>query len=221
MTDLQKDFINSVKDLSSKLPQWNSEDKNRVIHSTLASMFEELGEISGAISKYRLRSKNGVDYYYTPPKETPNYDEIRQKFIDEIGDFVWVLTASVLNNVKEQKYQTMIFNKLMEEKDNNSVSTVSNEQDMITKSNDKYLNMHTALFDIIRDVVLLYQTYLFNDFDFDKYNFNRYLNIVSSFNLFFIFVSNEYDITFNDILTYNISKLGKRYTSTGKRVDGK
>lgn len=208
MTDLQKDFINSVKDLSSKLPQWNSEDKNRTIHSALASMFEELGEISGAISKYRLRSKNDVDYYYTSPKETPNYAEIRQKFIDEIGDFIWVFTASVVNNIDNVD-------------DQNTVLTAIMKADSISIAKDGYLNLHTALFDTIREVVLLYQTYLFDDFEFGKYSFSRYLNIVSSFNLFFAFVCAEYDMTLEDVLTYNMSKLGKRYTSTGERVDGK
>ena len=61
------EFEDSVIELASKLPQWNSEDMNRRLNSAGFSLLEEAGEISGLVSKKRIR-KNidtfGLFFWY-------------------------------------------------------------------------------------------------------------------------------------------------------------
>nr|CAI9752290.1 hypothetical protein CVNMHQAP_CVNMHQAP_CDS_0113 [uncultured phage] len=125
ITDLYSKFENSVAELSSKLPQWNSEDTDKVILSAVSSLFEEAGELCGLVSKYRIRKH----YYKTKPSELENFDEIRTKFIDESGDLLWVMSCTEQNLIKKDKIKPILF----------------------TQNEDYNLSLEVALFDIIRD----------------------------------------------------------------------
>ena len=50
-------FEDSVFNLAQELPQWNSDDKERILVSSISSLHEEAGEISGLISKFRIRKE--------------------------------------------------------------------------------------------------------------------------------------------------------------------
>ena len=204
MSEYFKNFEESVIELANKLPQWNSENYNRRTQSAVSSLFEEAGEISGLISKYRTRK----DYYSTPPKELTkgDFNKIREKFLDESGDLLWVLVCSVYCLLKGTSKHIDI--------------------EQILNSESIYnLSFEDALFDVIRDINLLRQTIMFldnveNDDDADRV-FCAFLDLLCSFRTFLYFLGDEYNITLENICEHNMEKLGVRYDKEGKRTDNK
>lgn len=198
--DILMKFISSVDDLSSKLPQWNSEDKTRVVLSALSSLFEEAGEISGVISKYRIRKDN----YGKKPKELNNYDDAKTKFLDETGDLFWVIICTYCKLFKEH------------------IST----DDIFKILNDDYtgycLSFEASLFDIIRDICLFeQQILLFSDATVDKTVVSTFIDLLNEFSAFLDYLFIEYEIYPSDICEYNMNKLGVRYDNEGNRLDNK
>lgn len=197
--DLFDEYKKSVHNLADKLPQWSSTELNRRIEASISSMFEEAGEISGLISKYRTRTnKNGIDFYITPAHELPLdiYAEIRQKFIDEASDFLWVLTASthVLAN--------------------DGVGMLA----QFTRAENNYqTDFEDSLFDVIGSIYVMYSTLHFNDKSF----MNCLSDISYAFGGFLVALKREYEISLTDLIQHNMEKLGFRYDANGKRVDGK
>lgn len=192
------EFEQSVIDLASKLPQWNSEDMNRRKQSSVSSMFEEVGELCGLVSKYRTRKH----YYKLDPSEldVDDYKKIRNKFIDESGDALWVITSSLHSLLDTSKlFLADLFERT--EIDN-------------TKTNC----LDEALFDLVDNVSILHQELCFND----KNNLMDNLEfIIASFMLFVDHLTEEYKITLENIIENNMIKLGNRYTKDGQRTDGK
>ena len=84
------EYKKSVYELADKLPQWNSDDYGRRFESAISSLFEEAGEISGLVSKKRIRK----DYWKADTKQLKDFDSIRDSFLSESSDFLWVLVCS-------------------------------------------------------------------------------------------------------------------------------
>lgn len=191
-----QDFIDSVVNLSNKLPQWNSDNIERRVQSSISSLFEEAGEISGLISKYRTRK----NYYGAETRKLENFDYIRTKFIDETGDFLWVLvcSANCLN------IPTNIYELLYDD-----------------KKDDFSLSLEIALFDVIRDITLLQQQLMFGDDKTTKKVIYCFEDLFISFRVFLRFLAIEYSITLENIMQYNMEKLNVRYDDKGQRLDNK
>lgn len=188
-------FEESVKNLSEKLPQWNSNDKERTIMSAVSSLLEEAGEISGLISKKRVRKS----YWKTEPKSLDDFYEIRNKFIDEVGDFLWVLVCSIQCLTKNK---IDIEKKLCEDKHNYDVT------------------FEIALFDVISDIITLQQHLMFNGNDEEDFILiEDFEFLLESFNAFLSCLNKEYDIGLNKLCEHNMKKLNIRYTKDGKRID--
>lgn len=198
-------FIKSVTDLADGLPQWSSMDDERLKQSIISSLFEEAGEISGLISKYRTRKH----YWETEPKflSKDEFNLIKEKFMDETGDLLWVIVCSV---------NVLYFL-------SNSIYDGSNENVNIDIIDKEVLHcpifdvsFEQSLFDVIRDISLLRQSLVFSV----KVNKNDVINLLNSFGVYLVKLEEEYGITFDEICTYNMNKLGKRYTIEGEKVDG-
>ena len=195
ITDLYSKFENSVAELSSKLPQWNSEDTDKVILSAVSSLFEEAGELCGLVSKYRIRKH----YYKTKPSELENFGEIRTKFIDESGDLLWVISCTEQNLIKKDKIKPILF----------------------TQNEDYNLSLEVALFDIIRDISIMRQSLLFNNSKVSSSTLTDFDYLVRSYKTYLKILKEEYNIELVDILIHNMNKLNTRYASDGSRTDGK
>lgn len=197
---LYNQFKQSVYDLADKLPQWNTEQYDRKFTAAVSSMFEELGEISGLISKYRTRTdKHGTDFYNTLVKDIPaeTLYTIKNKFIDEAGDAIWILTAACHVFANES---IGIFSRFI-----------------MAKENNIDISLEDALFSTIGSVYVLYTSTKFED-----NNIGRCLNdIADAFGLFLVKLEETYGITLDEILIHNMEKLGVRYDNDGKRIDGK
>lgn len=194
---LYLEFQKSVETLSGKLPQWQPNNEDRLKQSVISSLFEELGELCGLVSKYRTRRH----YWNIKPKDlsTEDFNKIREKFVDETGDFLWVLVCSI-KNIWINLNDINILKELTE----CPIYDVSFEQ---------------ALFDIIRDVSIFRQNLLFieNITDVSK---RDVIDILNSFGIYLSKLNEEYGITFSEIITYNMNKLNNRYTNSGERKDG-
>lgn len=197
---LYNQFKQSVYDLADKLPQWNTEQYDRKFTAAVSSMFEELGEISGLISKYRTRTdKHGTDFYNTLVKDIPaeTLYTIKNKFIDEAGDAIWILTTACHVFANES---IGIFSRFI-----------------MAKENNIDISLEDALFSTIGSVYVLYTSTKFEDD-----NIGRCLNdIADAFGLFLVKLEETYGITLDEILIHNMEKLGVRYDNDGKRIDGK
>lgn len=197
---LYNQFKQSVYDLADKLPQWNTEQYDRKFTAAVSSMFEELGEISGLISKYRTRTdKHGTDFYNTLVKDIPaeTLYTIKNKFIDEAGDAIWILTTACHVFANES---IGIFSRFI-----------------MAKENNIDISLEDALFSTIGSVYVLYTSTKFED-----NNISRCLNdIADAFGLFLVKLEETYGITLDEILIHNMEKLGVRYDNDGKRIDGK
>lgn len=188
--ELWNQYKNSVIDLASKLPQWNSFDLHRKYYSAISSLFEEAGELAGICSKMRSRSKE----YGVSTKEQTNFNDARQKFIDETSDFLWVLTCTswCLNTDVD------VFC-VINESINNFVQDFDDTTDC---------DFELFLYDLFSSIV---------EFTLD----NKFKSIVYEFGYFLEALNREYNITFEDLIQHNMDKLNNRYDKDGKRVDGK
>lgn len=194
-------YVNSVTSLADKLDQWNAEDKRRTINASMLSFIEEAGEVAGAMSKYRTRTRKGVDYYYTAPNILPDYEEVRAKFIDELGDLLWILVCSEYSILKT----TNACNAIIETMSSIVHPVISIESTMIT------LAYQIALYGINIDE---------ND-DLIISISNRIEDISYWYGVLMIKMFEEYDISLEDVMVHNMDKLGVRYDEDGKRTDGK
>lgn len=181
------EFKKSVIELADTLPQWNPENFERCIQSSISSLFEEAGELSGLISKYRTRK----NYFGAKPKDLEDFDKIREKFIDETGDLLWVIVCAVHCLTKDE----LII------------------EDILNKTAKEYYahSFEHSLFDVIRDIVLLYQDFYFsNDIVNDSIT-DALIDLIISFKIYLCYLDQEYFTDFDTICKYNMCKLGKRY----------
>lgn len=207
---LFNEFKESVYELADKLPQWNSKDYTRRKVSAYSSILEELGEVSGLVSKYRVRKH----YWKADTKELDNLDEIRDKFIDELADTLWVITCSYhALNIHDDNLclsRPEGFNSFEELK-----MSLNENSKQIVYYNHKELTLEAFLFTMITDATIiididsgaildLFFATLFRDFGHLMYAMNK-----------------EYGITIDDLMISNMNKLGKRYDKDGNRTDGK
>lgn len=188
LENLFLEYQQSVIDLANKLPQWNSKDYNRRLNSAIASLFEEAGEISGLISKTRIRK----DYWKKDVKTLSDYEDIRQKFIDETSDFLWVLVCSCYS----LGWKGDIYNILIKE-----------------PNNILGMTFESSLYNIFDDIFSL--NVCCGDIKPFIYD------IIFDFNIFLSKLNEEYEIKLEDLITFNMNKLNNRYDKDGKRVDGK
>lgn len=196
--ELFNQYKQSVYELADKLPQWNSEDKNRVLDSAISSLFEEAGEIAGIISKKRIRK----DYWNAEEKQLYDYKEIRQKFIDETSDFLWVFVCSCHCLGYDSIPNLEHFNDVRKEYEESTTT-----------------NFNHILFDLICDITAFHIQASYAD---GFAIVSTLHDIAYTFGLFLAALEDKYDITFDVLIKYNLSKLNVRYDSTtGKRLDGK
>lgn len=201
MKELYRDYIRSVYDLADKLPQWSSECYDRRVKAAVSSLFEEAGEISGLFSKYCTRTnKEGIDFYNTIVSDIPEdkLDEIKSKFIDEVGDFLWVLTASCHALVESDIDIFDIFDNVKEDYQN-------------------AISFSDSLFDLFGSIYVLYSSLNLGD----RVILTCLIDIVYLFGVFILTLHKQYNIELDDIIKNNMEKLGFRYDENGKRVDGK
>ena len=195
-------YSKSVYELADKLPQWSSKDYYRRFNNAVASLLEEAGEISGLISKYRLRSKGDIDFYNTKFRDLPIdiQQTIKQKFIDEVSDELWVLTCTCY---------------AFGYKDSIDSPRTFKEAEEIHDCLD--IELEQALFDVVSCITIMNQNNLFEDCNIVF----SLCEIVKHFGIFLAALNREYGISFDDLMKYNMDKLGLRYDKDGKRVDGK
>lgn len=199
--NLYNQYKDSVYALADKLPQWSSAQKDRRYKAAISSMFEEVGEISGLISKYRTRTnKKGIDFYNTPLKELPyeTVEEIKEKFLDETGDICWVFTATCHVSANEGIGIFTQFAKA--EADNLDIS------------------FEDSLFNIFGSIFTFYVCSC--SLEDDVRSIKCLQDIAYDLGVFIYNLNKEYGITLEDILKHNMEKLGFRYDVNGKRVDG-
>lgn len=199
--NLYNQYKDSVYALADKLPQWSSAQKDRRYKAAISSMFEEVGEISGLISKYRTRTnKKGIDFYNTPLKELPyeTVEEIKEKFLDETGDICWVFTATCHVLANEGIGIFTQFAKA--EADNLDIS------------------FEDSLFNIFGSIFTFYVSSC--SFEDEERSIKYLRDIAYDLGVFIYNLNKEYSITLEDILKHNMEKLGFRYDVNGKRVDG-
>lgn len=199
--NLYNQYKDSVYALADKLPQWSSAQKDRRYKAAISSMFEEVGEISGLISKYRTRTnKKGIDFYNTPLKELPyeTVEEIKEKFLDETGDICWVFTATCHVLANEGIGIFTQFAKA--EADNLDIS------------------FEDSLFNIFGSIFTFYVSSC--SLEDDVRSIKCLQDIAYDLGVFIYNLNKEYNITLEDILKHNMEKLGFRYDVNGKRVDG-
>ena len=159
-------YSKSVYELADKLPQWSSKDYHRRFNNAIASLLEEAGEISGLISKYRLRSKGDIDFYNTKFKDLPTdiQQTIRQKFIDEVSDELWVLTCTCY---------------VLGYKNDINIPHVFEKAEEMYKHFD--VEFEQTLFDIISSITIMNSNNLFEDCDI----FISFYEVVTNFGIFF------------------------------------
>ena len=193
VTENFEEYKKSVYELANKLPQWNSDDYSRRYYSAVSSLFEEAGELSGLISKKRIRK----NYWFTKPSNLIDFEEIKQKFIDEASDFLWVLVCSCYS----LGYTDLDF---IEQFD------IASEEFSILS-----YNFEQSLFNVIADISSLNMV---NNFQYKA--LGPYFNdIIYSFGVFIQYLNTDYGITLDDLIRHNNEKLSNRYDKDGKRVD--
>lgn len=195
INDLFNNYKQSVIELADKLPQWNSKDFGRKFNSAISSLFEEAGELSGLISKKRIRK----DYWCVEPKTLPDFEEIKQKFTDEASDFLWVMTCSCY---------------CLGHGDIDILSILKESEEEYSNYNIKF---EQTLYDIFSSISTMNISNMFDDRSLET----CLKDLVYSFGLFLAALYCEYDIKFEDMIKYNLDKLSNRYDTDGKRVDGK
>lgn len=201
MKELYRDYIRSVYDLADKLPQWSSEYYDRRVKAAVSSLFEEAGEISGLFSKYCTRTtKEGIDLYTTTISDISEekLNEIKSKFTDEVGDFLWVLTASCHALIESDIDIFDIFDNVKDDYQN-------------------AISFSDSLFDLFGSIYVLYSSLNLGD----RVILTCLIDIVYLFGVFILTLHKQYNIELDDIIKNNMEKLGFRYDENGKRVDGK
>lgn len=190
-----KEYEKIVHNLADKLPQWNTEDFERKFKSSISSLLEEAGELSGLISKKRIRKH----YWKADPKTLSDFKDIREQFMNEASDFLWVLVCSCYC----LGYETI---------------DIPVKLELAFKDYSDYdLDLEQTLFDVFSSIILMDTANLFED-----RNIGVCLeDTIYTFGLFLASLYHEYDISLDDLLKYNMSKLEHRYDKDGKRVDGK
>lgn len=184
-----------VYELADKLPQWSSEDYERRRIAGISSILEELGEVSGLVSKYRTRKH----YWRANAKSLDDFEAIKAKFIDELADTLWVMLAAHHALNVDEKYK-------IPRNSNIDVYAIFTDNQMWSDR-----TLEDALFTTIK-----YATELKSDLS--DYVFSD-LFICFSFLLEKMHI--EYDITLDDLVDTNMKKLGNRYDADGNRTDGK
>lgn len=201
-----KDYQKGVHDLASKLPQWNSSDLERRYYSAMSSLFEEAGELAGICSKMRSRSKQ----YGMEPRKQDNFNDAKQKFIDEASDFLWVLVCSCYSIHSEPI-------------DIDFLKYIKGAKSDI---NSLDLNLEQSLYYVLSSINAMNSAYLFYEeketkmiaVDLLKYCLS---DIIYSFGLFLAVLNSEYDINLTVLMQHNQAKLSTRYNDKGVRIDGK
>ena len=79
------------------------------------------------------------------------------------------------------------------------------------------IEFEQTLFDVVSAIVMMNQNNLFEDCNIVF----SLCEIVKCFGTFLAALNREYGISFDDLMEYNMNKLGLRYDENGKRVDGK
>ena len=79
------------------------------------------------------------------------------------------------------------------------------------------IEFEQTLFDVVSAIVIMNQNNLFEDCNIVF----SLCEIVKCFGTFLAALNREYGISFDDLMKYNMNKLGLRYDENGKRVDGK
>ena len=117
------------------------------------------------------------------------------------GDDLWVITSSLHSLLDTDK---LFLADLFEKKADAECPKTS--------------CLDEVLFDLVDNVSILHQELCFNDKDnlMDNLEF-----VISSFALFVDYLTEEYNITLDNIIENNMIKLGNRYTEDGQRTDGK
>lgn len=210
---LFNEFEESVYELADKLPQWNSKDYARRKVSAYSSILEELGEVSGLVSKYRVRKH----YWKANTKELDNLDEIKNKFIDELADTLWVITCSyhalnVYNDNPGLLPKSKGFNLFKELK---RASNEYSKQIINYNNNNEEFTLETFLFTMIKDATIIV------DIDSSPVLDLLFVALFRDFGRLMYAMNKEYGITIDDLMISNMNKLGKRYDKDGNRTDGK
>lgn len=220
---LMSDFKQSVYKLTDNLPQWNSGDINRRKTAAISSLFEECGEICGLVSKYQTRKTKGVDLW-TTDFNTVNEElksTVIEKFMDETGDFLWVSTAAMRCALD---YDLDICNILVLSESLKDIQTLEQlylEFFVDTNADEAKNSINTLgigiLSEIIDDIHLLFVCDNNSDVEIRALGHAFMTDICA----FLTYLKLKYDISLDDILLYNMKKLGVRYDENGNRVDGK
>lgn len=229
MTTLHKtlfdNFEESVQSLSSKLPQWNSTNFNRKAIASVSSLLEELGEISGLISKYCTREKKEIDFYNISIAGLPNnvFDEVRNKFIDETSDFLWVLFSSAINLLPADIYETKTKLEFVDLGLLDPANAIQETYSNILEKKSLIDSLY-AITEAVIDYKSCLDYILINPQRSAKLYENLAIHItdiINAFANFFMILGNLYHITLDDVYIANMEKLGIRYNEDGQRVDGK
>lgn len=222
MTQLMQDFKQSVYNLADNLPQWSSDDIKRRKTAAVSSMFEECGEICGLVSKYQTRKIKGTDLWLTDFESLPDETKatIIEKFKDETGDFLWVVTAAIHSVLKDKLDICDILNGI------NSISNINimeqlarefmfdvNEDNSEDVTSTLCIHILSELMDDIRMT--------FSDDNNDDEVVAIGHAFMSDICALLVYLKLKYDISLEDILLHNMEKLGVRYDENGNRVDGK
>lgn len=206
---LFSEYENNVIDLANKLPQWNPKTASyeRRYYSAISSLFEEAGELSGLVSKKRIRK----DYWKSDTKSLKDFEDIRSEFLSEASDFLWVMVCSYycLHNISDDIY-TRIFNNIHKYEINKKTG--------IVVENLKGFVFEHSVYELFSVVVLMRSTSIFEDGRELKYYI---YDLVKSFSNFAYELYLEYNISLTDMINYNMNKLGTRYDKNGQRTDGK
>lgn len=216
-------FLQAVHNLANKLPQWSSDNVDRRLAAAQASLLEECGELCGLVSKYQTRNtKDSFDLWETDFDQLPDElkSTIRDKFIDESGDFLWVLEATFYTTAYLHVGVSDVYGQLCNHDNSYDLfSLFSDYCDDFRCEDGKIKDIGklgiTILSEIISSLINIFLAY--DDNCRDIYNDK----LVSDVADFLWYLKLMYNISIDDILLHNLEKLGIRYDDSGKRVDGK
>lgn len=217
--NLIKNYEEGVFELADKLPQWTKQaDKTRRNTAVVSSMFEECGEICGLISKYETRNIKGVDMWNLENFDDLPYEkklEIHNKFVDETGDFIWVLTAA-MHSLGCNLSISELFDSLDRYEE---IKDLKQLQHYVCNDSVEGIKLSLNIMsEVMYDIYLLYDSVLSN---VSKIAHTFRFFIIEDFAIFIKYLNLKYNICSEEILMFNMDKLGVRYDSNGNRLDGK
>lgn len=228
-----QEFEKSIHNLADKLPQWKKDSPiDRRMQSAYFSLLEEAGEISGLISKKRIRKH----YWETKDVKTlEDYSKIKEKFIDETGDFLWVFICSCYSILDKKVYDKLnIFDSIIVRTPFDLVDDLSKTYLLIDDIDDRFVFVLSNLYQNILNLFYLDKEELINIIDREdklymliKYSSDTYFcieninKLFSCLKLYLYLLYQTYNITLNEIIDYNMNKLDNRYDDKGQRKDGK